>query len=292
VILLKIRKVSIVIPVFNEEEAIEGDLNTIFETMDRSQWEYEVIVVNDCSTDSTPEIVKRFERVKLIEHNQRRGAGFARNTGIKAAAGEVVVVTDGDGTYPNEDIPKLLRYMEENDLDMVVGSRIKEAGSLRLLRAPTKWFIRKLASFMSGFAIPDLNSGLRAMKKDVFMQYMELLPWGHSWVSTITLAMLSGGYNVGYVDIDYFPRKGTSTFHPIKDTYNYLMLVIRTITWFNPLRVFMPIAIALGLFGFVRLIIDVITPRVPVTTATVVSILVSVQIFVLGLLADLIVKRR
>lgn len=291
-ILLKIRKVSIVIPVFNEEEAIEGDLNTIFETMDRSQWEYEVIVVNDCSTDSTPEIVKRFERVKLIEHNQRRGAGFARNTGIKAAAGEVVVVTDGDGTYPNEDIPKLLRYMEENDLDMVVGSRIKEAGSLRLLRAPTKWFIRKLASFMSGFAIPDLNSGLRAMKKDVFMQYMELLPWGHSWVSTITLAMLSGGYNVGYVDIDYFPRKGTSTFHPIKDTYNYLMLVIRTITWFNPLRVFMPIAIALGLFGFVRLIIDVITPRVPVTTATVVSILVSVQIFVLGLLADLIVKRR
>ncbi|MDD5748644.1 MAG: glycosyltransferase family 2 protein [Actinomycetota bacterium] len=289
---MKIRKVSIVVPAYNEEEAIGGDLEAILESMDKSEWEYEVIVVNDGSNDKTADIVGGFDRVRLIEHNSNRGGGYARNTGIKASTGDVVVVTDGDGTYPNEDIPKLLRLMEDNDFDMVVGSRIKEAGTLKFLRTPAKWFIRKLASFMSGFSIPDLNSGFRAIKKDVFMQYMELLPWGHSWVSTITLAMLSEGHDVGYLDIDYFSRKGKSTFHPIKDTYSYLMLVIRTITWFNPLRVFMPIAFALGLIGFIKLILDVITPGVPITTATVVLILTSIQIAVLGLLADLIVKRR
>lgn len=286
---MKINKVSIVIPAYNEEEAIGQDLRTIIDAMDSSGRDYEVIVVDDDSSDSTSEIVKSFHGVELIKHRSNRGGGFSRNTGIKAASGDVVVVTDGDGTYPNQDIPKMLDYMEENDLDMVVGARRKEAGTMKLLRTPVKLFIRKLAELMSGFKIPDLNSGLRAIKRDVFMKYMEILPWGHSWVSTITLAMLSDGHQVDYVKIDYYQRKGSSTFHPIKDTSGYLTLVIRTVTWFNPLKVFMPIAILIGIVGAVWLGFDI--SKWDLRISTVLFMVTSLQIAAIGLLADLIAKR-
>ena len=291
---MKIDKVSVIVPTYNEEEAIASDLEVIIETMEASRWDYELIVVNDGSTDGTAEIVKGFadRGVKLLEHRENRGGGFSRNTGIKAATGDVVMVTDGDGTYPNQDMPKLLEVMEEEDLDMVVGARTKEAGTMRFLRMRAKWFIRKLAEWLSGFSIPDLNSGLRAMKKDVFMPFMEILPWGHSWVSTITLAMLSSGYNVDFVEIDYFPRKGTSTFHPLKDTYSYLTLVIRTVTWFNPLKVFFPAALLVIAGGIIKIIVDsILYSYFRVTGTTVIVLLVGIQFIAIGLLADLIVQR-
>ncbi|HEY5530544.1 MAG TPA: DPM/DPG synthase family glycosyltransferase [Candidatus Anoxymicrobiaceae bacterium] len=286
---MKIEKVSVVVPVYNEEEAIAGDLRTIIKAMDESGRDYEVIVVNDASTDNTAEVVAQFPDVQLITHRQNRGGGFSRNTGIKASTGDVFVVTDGDATYPNQDIPRLLDTMEAEDLDMVVGARKKESGTLKFIRGPVKWFIRKLAEVMSGFKIPDLNSGLRAIRRDVFMRYMEILPWGHSWVSTITLAMLAGGYQVDFVEIDYYPRKGQSTFHPIKDTSSYLTLVIRTVTWFNPLKVFMPVAIILGILGTWWFIVDVIHWNL--RTGTVLFVLAAIQVAAIGLLADLISKR-
>ena len=291
---MEIKKVSVVIPALNEAEAIAGDLEVILETMEASRWDYEVIVVNDASSDNTADIVKGFESrgVRLLEHRDNRGGGFARNTGIKASAGDVVVVTDGDGTYPNGDIPRLLDVMEERDLDMVVGARKKEAGTLKVLRTPAKWFIRKFAMWMSGFNIPDLNSGLRAIKKDVFLEFMELLPWGHSWVSTITLAMLSSAYSVEWIEIDYYPRKGSSTFHPVKDTYGYLTLVIRTVTWFNPLKVFMPIVLLLGAIGVAKLIYDMVNHPFYITSNTIILLMTFLQVLVLALLADLIAKRR
>lgn len=291
---MKIEKVSVVVPTYNEEEAIASDLEVILETMEASRWDYEVIVVNDGSTDNTAEIVRGFadRGVKLLQHRENRGGGFSRNTGIKAATGDVVMVTDGDGTYPNQDMPKLLEVMEEEDLDMVVGARTKEAGTMRFLRMRAKWFIRKLAEWLSGFPIADLNSGLRAMKKDVFMPFMEILPWGHSWVSTITLAMLSSGYNVDFVEIDYFPRKGKSTFHPLKDTYNYLTLVIRTVTWFNPLKVFFPAALLVIAAGLIKIVVDsILYSYFRITGTTVIVLLVGIQFVAIGLLADLIVQR-
>jgi glycosyltransferase involved in cell wall biosynthesis len=286
---VKIEKVSVVVPVYNEEEAIAGDLRTIIKAMDESGRDYEVIVVNDASTDNTAEVVAQFPGVQLITHRHNRGGGFSRNTGVKASTGDVFVVTDGDATYPNQDIPRLLDAMEAEDLDMVVGARKKESGTLKFIRGPVKWFIRKLAEVMSGFKIPDLNSGLRAIRKDVFMKYMEILPWGHSWVSTITLAMLAGGYQVDFVEIDYYPRKGQSTFHPIKDTSSYLTLVIRTVTWFNPLKVFMPVAIVLGILGTWWFIVDLIHWNL--RTGTVLFVLAAIQVAAIGLLADLISKR-
>ncbi len=281
---------SIVIPVYNEEAAIGDDLDLIKRTMDATGRPYEIIVVNDGSTDRTVDIVSSKPGVQLIHHERNRGTGAARTTGIQAARGDVIIMTDGDGTYPNQDMPKLLDYLEQ--CDMVIGARTQEQGTAKWLRAPAKWFIRRLAAYLTETEIPDLNSGLRAFKKDIAMQYLNLLPNTHSWVSTITIAFLSDGYSVKFIPIDYYKRKGRSTFHPIKDTYNYITLVVRAVTYFNPLKVFLPVALTLILVGAVKLVRDIVYYRgFYVPGVTLMLILTAIQVGAIGLLADLLVKR-
>ena len=282
-------KVSLVIPAYNEEEAIGDVLNSAIDTLNNSPYEWEIIVVDDASSDRTAEIVEGFQEVTLVRHPYNMGGGRARNTGINEATGEVVVVSDGDGTYPLQDIPKLVEGLD--DCDMVVGSRKKEAGTWKVLRVPTKFFIRKLAEFISGAKIPDLNSGMRAMKREATLPYLHMLPNGHSWVSTITLAFLNNALPVKYVPIDYYPRKGKSTFHPLRDTGSYIMTIFRTITWFSPLKIFLPLALILLTGGFVKMITDIIRYNWHIAPSTVILLLGGLQILVLGLIADLIAKR-
>jgi len=281
--------VSVVIPVYNEEAAIGDDLDLIKQTMDATGRRYEIIVVNDGSTDRTVEIVSSKPGVKLLHHEQNRGTGAARTTGIKAAKGDIIIMTDGDGTYPNQDMPKLLEHMKQHD--MVIGARMQERGTFKWLRTPAKWFIRRLAAYLTETKIPDLNSGLRAFKKDIALKYLNILPTTHSWVSTITIAFLSDGYSVKYVPIDYYKRKGRSKFHPLKDTYNYITLVVRAVTYFNPLKVFLPLSLLFFTLGGVKLVRDLIIYNFHVPSNTVLVILTAAQLGAMGLLADLIVKR-
>ena len=283
--------ISIVIPVYNEEEAIGDDLALILDAMKDSGYDYEVIVVDDGSTDRTAEIVRGFEEIRMIQHPYNRGTGAARTTGLRAARGDVVVMTDGDGTYPNQDIPRLLAEMEAHGWDMVVGARRREAGTVRWLRSPAKWFIRTLASYLTNTKIPDLNSGFKAFRRDLALRYLNILPTTHSWVSTITIAFLSDGYIVGYLPIDYYPRKGRSTFHPISDTYNYLSLVVRAVMYFEPLKVLLPVSLALFAIGGAKMIYDIFAYHFHFAPSTVIVILTAIQIGALGLLADLVAKR-
>jgi glycosyltransferase involved in cell wall biosynthesis len=296
----KMEMISIVIPMYNEEEAIGGDLDTIIRTMSGSDVPWEIIVVDDGSTDASAEIVRQRlrpeaqpegEGVRLIQHPYNRGTGAARTTGLQHARGDVIVMTDGDGTYPNQDIPRLLAHVGE--CDMVIGARKMETGSLRWLRSPTKLFIRLLASYLTGVRIPDVNSGFRAFKKSVAERFLDILPTTHSWVGTQTVAFLSEGYAVKFVPIDYYRRKGRkSSFHPIADTYNYISLVVRTIMYFNPLKVFLPVALALIVVGAVKLVRDIVYYRgFYVPGVTLMLILTAIQVGAIGLLADLIVKR-
>jgi len=281
--------ISVIVPVYNEEMAIGDDLDLIKRTMDGMGQPYEVIVVNDGSTDRTEEIVSSKPDVRLVQHERNRGVGAARTTGIRAARGDIIIMTDGDGTYPNQDMPRLLQHMDK--CDMVIGARTREKGTSKWLRAPAKWFIARLAAYLTGTPIPDLNSGLRAFKKDVALKYLRLLPPTHSWVSTITIAFLSNGHQVKWVPIDYYKRKGKSTFHPIKDTYNYITLVVRAVTYFSPLKVFLPLSLFLLGIGGIKLIRDVIVYNFHVPTTTVLIMLTGAQVGAMGLLADLIVKK-
>jgi glycosyltransferase involved in cell wall biosynthesis len=282
--------VSVVIPVYNEEEAIGDDLDLIKKTMDAAGLDYEIIVVNDGSTDRSVEIISSRPWVKLVHHERNRGNGAARTTGMKAAKGDIIIMTDGDGTYPNQDMPKLLEYMAQ--YDMVIGARVKEMGTVKWLRTPAKWFIRRLASYLTETEIPDLNSGLRAFRKDLAFKYLHILPNTHSWVSTITIALLSDGYSVKFVPIDYYTRKGKSKFHPLKDTYNYLTLVVRSVMYFNPLKVFLPLSLLFFVFGTIKLIRDLIVFNLHVPASTVLVVLTGVQLAAMGLLADLIVRKN
>jgi len=285
------RPVTVVIPVYNEEAAIGHDLDVILQTMAAGGYEVEVLVVDDGSTDHSAEIVRQRPQVRLIQHPYNQGTGAACNTGLRAAQGDIVVITDGDGTYPNQDIPRLLAEMEARGYDMVIGARQREMGTWRWLRSPAKGFIRALASYLTGVKIPDLNSGLRAFRREVALGYLNLLPRTHSWVSTITIAFLSDGHAVGWVPIDYYQRVGRSTFHPLADTYNYLSLVVRAVMYFEPLKVFLPVALVLATIGGGKMIYDIFAYRFHFAPSTVMLMLTSVQLGAIGLLADLIVKK-
>jgi hypothetical protein len=172
----------------------------------------------------------------------------------------------------------------------VVGARRTEEGTIKLLRRPAKWFIRKLATYLSGTKIPDLNSGFRAFRRDVALQFLYLLPTGFSCVTTITMTFLSNGYSVKYVPIDYFPREGESKFHWWKDTRRYLLQVVRMVLSYSPLKVLMPPAILIGLVGAGKLGFDLITKDFRIATNTIVILGVSASLALLAMLADLLVQ--
>ena len=284
-------EVSIVLAAYNEELCIVDELKRTKDAMDKSVYSYEIIIVDDASTDQTPNLVKQFPDVKLIRNSVNKGSGGARKVGTLAAQGEIVVWSDVDMIYPNDEIPRLIAELKEKNYDQVVGARKAEKGTLKLLRTPAKWFVRQLAMFLSGQKIPDLNSGLRAFRKDVSLKYLHLIPRGFSCVSTLSLAFLCNGDTVGYIPIEYKPRVGKSKFHPIKDTYSYLLQVIRMIMYFNPLKIFLPIAFFLGLIGVGSTIRNIIKTG-GVQQMDVIIIMAAVMVGIIGLLADLIVAQH
>ena len=279
------RGLTMVIPVFNEEEAIQRTLDDVFAALEGSGWEFEVIVVDDGSTDRTAAIVEKDGRARLVRHSRNRGVGAARNTGLELARFDRVANIDADGTYPASALPEMLAVSER--APQVVGARVKRGAAIPLVRRPAKWFIRRLAEYLAGERIPDLNSGLRIFHTVPARAIRHLLPPTHSWVSTITLAFLANGLEVAYVPIDYHPRIGPSTFHPVRDTYNYITLVVRAIVYFNPLKVFLPVAFLMGLVGSVKLLYDW-QAYDDIHDSEVIVLISCVTVAMFGFLADLI----
>ncbi len=288
---------SIIFPAYNEEAALGDDLDDTRRALEATALRYEILVVDDGSRDATADIAGARPWVRLIQHPYNRGNGAARTTGVRQARGRIVGFSDADRTYPVDRIPEMMALVDAG-ADMVIGARRVEAGTLKLLRTPAKWFIRKLAEFMTGTRIPDLNSGLRLQRRDVTLRFLPILPSTHSWVSTITIAFLSASFEVRWLPIDYYPRVGRSTFHPLRDTYNYLMLCVRTVMYFNPLKIFLPLALGLLALGTGKyLFYDILwrfnpdwgLPPMPGTTLAL--IVTGLQVLVIGLLADLIVRR-
>ncbi|MGH8915533.1 MAG: glycosyltransferase family 2 protein, partial [Acidimicrobiia bacterium] len=280
--------VSIVLPVFNEKGHLDDEIDRIRKTMDESRYSYEILVVDDGSTDGSGERLRQVEGIRLLQFATNRGSGSARKYGTQAALGRIVVWTDVDMTYPNDTIPELVDQLE--DVDQVVGARTSEEGTVKLVRMPAKWLIRKLASYLTGVRIPDLNSGFRAFRRDVALPYLHLLPRGFSCVTTLTLSFLSNGYAVKYVPIEYAPRAGESKFHWWKDTKRYLLQVVRMTLMWEPMRVFGPPAAVLALVGVGKLIYDLVDKDFRVATNTIVILGVAFALALIGMIADLMVQ--
>jgi polyisoprenyl-phosphate glycosyltransferase len=289
--------VSIVLPCYNEEAHLLQELQRICAAMDESGYSYELIGVDDASTDSTLSVLQHaeleFPHLKVVSFRRNGGAGTVRRIGSQMARGTIVVWTDADMTYPNERIPELVRMLDEDlSIDQVVGARTSEEGTHKLLRVPAKWLIRKIAEMLTNQKIPDLNSGLRAMRRDVALPYLHLLPPGFSCVTTITLAFLSNQHDITYVPIDYAKRAGKSKFKFVKDAYRYILQVLRMVMYFNPLKVLMPPAIWLIVIGLCKMVYDLIAHPFKLAENTVLTFLAGLIIGSLALLADLIVRSR
>ena len=228
------------------------------------------------------------EDIRVIRFAQNRGTGAARKTGTLAASGRTVVWTDVDMTYPNDEIPALVAELE--GYDQVVGARTSEQGTKRVVRFTAKWVLRRLASYLVKTPIPDLNSGFRAFRREVGLQFLHLLPSGFSCVTTMTMTFLANGYSVKHVPIEYKPRAGHSKFHWWADTTRYLTQIVRMVLSYNPLRFFMPVGGALLLLGLGKLGFDIVTKDFRVATNTLVILFAALQVVSIGLLADLVVR--
>jgi glycosyltransferase involved in cell wall biosynthesis len=280
--------VSIVIPAYNEEEAIGGVIDQITSVMEKADITNEISVVDDGSTDETVQIVQ--ERVvQLVQHPFNKGYGAALKTGMRKAKYDTIAIIDADGTYSVEELPKLVNSIGE--WDMVVGARVGENTRTLSLRKLVKWFLTQFANYLVGTSIPDLNSGLRVFKKDIAMQFYNVLPSGFSFTVTITLALLSNDYLVQYIPISYYKRVGKSKIRPIRDTLGFLQLIIRTVMYFAPLKIFLPVSLVLFLFGLAIFLYSVLVLHKLMDVTVVVTILTSIQIAAIGLLADLMDKR-
>jgi polyisoprenyl-phosphate glycosyltransferase len=284
--------VSIVLPTYDEVGHVADEVERIRTAMDASTYTWEIVAVDDRSTDGTAEALAALAeddpRIRVLVHRRNLGSGGARRTGTRAARGHVVVWTDVDMTYPNHEIPDLVDALD--GYDQVVGARTSEQGTKKVVRVPAKWFVRQLAQYLTQERIPDLNSGFRAFRRDKAVRYLHRLPNGFSCVTTLTMSFLADGLSVGYVDIDYQPREGESKFHWYRDTRKYLLQVVRMVLGYEPLRVFMPLGLLLLAFGLGKLGYDVVTKDLRLATNTLLILFAAFQVISIGLLADLVVR--
>ena len=284
--------VSVVLPVYNEEEGLALVLDQLYDILPRCGLsELEIIVVDDGSDDETSKIAGSYNEIDLIRHNVNRGYGAALKTGIYNARYDLIVITDADGTYPNERITDMIARMVEGNYDMVVGSRIGADVTIPILRQPAKWAIRLLAKYVTGEPIPDLNSGMRIFRRDIAKRFASILPQGFSFTTTITLAMLANGYRVDYLPIDYYKRIGRSKIRPVQDTLNFFGLVTRIALYFYPLKMFLPMSVSLLGLAFIWALLSHYVFGRLADVSTLILVISSIQIGAIGLLAELINKR-
>lgn len=281
--MVKDKKVTVVIPAYNEEKVIGKVLKRIGELYP----DFEVLVVNDGSTDETAKVaIKEGAYVYSLPYNI--GNGAAVKTGIRYASGDIIVLMDGDGQHKPEDIERLLEFMPE--YDMVVGARTR-GSKRRRHRNLANWVYNILASYVTGFKIEDLTSGFRAIKREVVSKFLYLFPNTYSYPSTLTLSVLRSGRSLKYVPIKTADRVGKSKLKLFRDGVRFLMIIIKIATLYSPLRILLPISVALFILGIGYYVYTFVTQH-RFTNMSALILSTSLMIFVLGLISEQIAQMR
>ncbi len=242
--MMNFNDISIILPAKNEAKSLPNVISRIMELYPTA----EIIVVNDGSSDETPDVCRRFNIVEII-HPYSKGNGAAIKSGIRAATKDIIVCMDADGQHRPEDISLLLEKMK-NGFDMVVGARTKE-GQANLHRSVANRFYNQFASWMVGHNVQDLTSGFRAVKGHLFREFIDLLPNTFSYPTTITMSFFRAGYSVAYENINVQARaKGTASHvNVVRDGVRFLLIIFKIGTLFSPLKIFLPISLMLFFSG-------------------------------------------
>jgi len=278
-------RTAVIIPAYNEEHSIKDVILDI----KKMYPEAEIIVVNDGSSDQTSSRARK-TGVKVIDHTLNIGYGSALKTGARSTGADILVFFDADTQHDPHDIGRLIA--EINECDMVVGARTKESYT-QPHRRPGKFLLNFLANLVLDQKIPDINSGLRAVKRDVFLTYAHLLPTNFSLTTTITFAFIKAGRIVKYIPITVNKRTGTSTVNPLKDGLKTLLLMLRIIILFKPLSVFLPMATVLFCLGAGNGLYELIyRDNQGIGQVTLLFLISSLIIFFFGLLADQVSSMR
>ncbi len=278
---------SLVIPAFNEEAAIGRTLDEVQAVLAPHALRWEIVVVDDGSRDRTAEET-RSRNVRVVSHRRNRGYGASLKTGVLAARGEIVVFYDADNQFDPADVVRIVGELEDHDA--ILGART-HGSYVPFSRRGGKKVLGWLANYLARTKIPDLNCGLRAIRRDLLLDYLHLLPNGFSASTTTTLVLLREGHDVKFVPVTVKKRIGKSTVRPIKDGIDTALLIVRLTTLLDPFRVFGPVS---GVFFFFGLVWGVHYIRLGrgLSIGAMFLLVSSVIIFFFGLLADQVASMR
>ena len=278
-----VESTSVVIPAFNEAASI-GSLVTNLRAA--GHW-HEILVIDDGSTDETATRAAA-AGARVVHHPYNKGNGAAVKSGIRRATGTFVLIVDADGQHPAADATRLVAHLDAYDL--VVGARMShtQAGAAR--RAGNA-FLNWIASYLTEQPIPDLTSGFRAARRECLLEFLHLLPNGFSTPTTTTLAFMKAGYSVRFVPIEAGRRQGESKIRLGADGVGFLLILLKLITIFSPLRIFLPISAASFLVGAGYALWTIVTQS-HVTNSSVLLILFSVVVLFVGLISEQISSLR
>ncbi len=274
--------VSVVIPAHNEERAAGATVEKVRAVLSKLPVHYEIILVDDGSTDGTRLAAER-AGARVLVSRVNGGYGSALKRGIAASNSEYVAILDADGTYPPEMLTQMLELAKS--ADMVVGDRGAAMNNVPLIRRPAKWILNRLANFLAKRAIPDLNSGLRVFRRESLARFIPLLPEGFSFTTTITLCMLCSKMEVAYLPVGYAKRIGHSKIRAT-DFFTFVLLVLRIVMLFEPLRIFMPVGGVLFVLGMAKTVYDITLMNL--SESAIFALLAALIIWSLGLIADMI----
>lgn len=275
---------SVVIPAYNEEGAVGSTVRQIFDALSKLPIRFEIIVVDDGSTDATGREATH-AGAHLVSSQKNNGYGGALKRGIAAGHSRYVAILDADGTYPPASLVEMLEIARS--ADMVVGDRGAAMRNVSYVRRPAKWILNVLAAFLAGRRIPDINSGLRVFKRESLQKFIPLMPDGFSFTTTITLCMLCTNLSVEYVPIVYGKRVGHSKIRPVH-FLTFLVLLLRIVVLFRPLRVFLPLGAILFMLGFAKAIYDITLMNL--SESAIFGLLAALIVWSLGLVADMIAR--
>jgi glycosyltransferase involved in cell wall biosynthesis len=273
----------VLIPAFDEAQSIAEVVGALRAA---ASWR-EILVIDDGSRDDT---AARAEAAgaRVVRHPYNIGNGAAVKTGIRHASGDFILIIDGDGQHQPADALRLVGHLTA--FDLVVGARSARTQAT-ILRGFGNAVLNRTASYLTERPIPDLTSGFRAARRSCLVEFIHLLPNGFSTPTTTTLAFLKAGYSVRFEPIDAAHREGSSKIRLASDGVAFLLILLKVITIFSPMRIFLPISGAAFLVGAAYAAWTIVTQS-HVTNSSVLLILMSVVIFLVGLVSEQISSLR